>query len=217
MNTGEIYANLLNRYGDMKWWPANSTDEVVIGAVLTQNTSWKNVEKALNLLAKNGILSLKGISESGELEIINAIKPSGFFNRKARTLRVLATEILKRYGSIEMMKAASLSEIMNFLNGVSGIGNETRDDILLYALDIPVFIVDSYTKRIMTRVRGSLEFVESSRFVSETIYDLGTDVGKLKNYHAMLVQLGKDYCRSSPLCSGCPLKNMCLYARDHDL
>jgi endonuclease-3 related protein len=217
LDAEEVYEILLNRYGDMKWWPANNADEVIIGAILTQNTSWKNVEKSLAVLSETGMLSLREISESDERKIKEAIRSSGFYNRKAVTLKVLASEILKRYGSIEIMKAAPTSEVRDFLFSITGIGEETRDDILLYALDIPVFIIDGYTRRIITRIFKLREPAGKSRFAWETANSLGKDAGKLKNFHAMLVQLGKDHCRPKPVCSGCPMKNICLYSKNNEL
>lgn len=214
MKFGIIYEKLFEAYGDLKWWPAKTIDEVVIGAVLTQNTSWKNVERSLDNLESMDLLNLNKISGEDKITIINAIRPSGFYNRKSRTLKALASAIMEKYGGIDTLKRTPMSEISEFLSKIPGIGDETRDDIMLYALDLPVFIIDSYTRRIFSRVWGSPKFFDTRRVASETLTEFDGDVWHMKNLHAMLVQLAKDHCRTRPVCQNCPLETMCAFATD---
>jgi len=213
LRISEIYDLLYVRYGDLGWWPASSDDEVVIGAVLTQNTSWKNVEIALNRLKERRLLGIEEIYNSPEDEIRDAIRSSGFYNRKAMTLKLLSKGIVEKFGSIEGMKGKPAQIIINFLESIHGIGAETRDDIMLYALGMPVFIVDSYTERIFKRLSGleDAPIVVSRNRPKPKNH--GLDKEQLKNFHAMLVHTAKEYCRKTPLCSNCPLNIVCAFAR----
>lgn len=214
MRISEIYDLLYVRYGDLGWWPAGSDDEVVIGAVLTQNTSWKNVEIALNRLKERHLLGIEEIYRSTEEEIRDAIRSSGFYNRKARTLKLLSRGIVEKFGGIAGMRGKPEQIIMNFLESIHGIGPETRDDIMLYAVGKPVFIVDSYTERIFKRLSWPEDtpiVVSRNKPKPETH---GLDKEQLKNFHAMLVHTAKEYCRKTSFCSNCPLNIVCAFARE---
>lgn len=214
MDLTRFYQILFDELGDLKWWPADSLDEVVIGAILTQNTSWTNVERSLSVLRSNGRLSLKGISLTDTEDLSKLIRSSGFHNQKAERLRNLSSRILEVYGSLEKMGGAGESELRDFLKNMKGVGQETMDSILLYALKKPVFVMDKYTERIFSRIGiiESNETPESMRKKAPAI--LGLDVEKLKNFHAMLVQLAKHHCRKKPLCEGCPMTKECKYYRE---
>ncbi|PYB68893.1 endonuclease III domain-containing protein [Thermoplasma sp. Kam2015] len=199
-----IYDDLFCIYGDLRWWPADSRDEVVIGAILTQNTSWNNVEKAISRLKENGLMTLADISRCDRQKLAEIIRPAGFYNQKADRLISISRSVVERFGSIENIK--DLQTAISFFSGLKGIGQETLDSILLYALDFPVFVIDRYTKRFIERCYG-ITGENIKRDVEEEI----NDVRRLKNLHAMIVQISKDHCRKVPECEGCPLNNRCIY------
>lgn len=210
----EVYERLYASIGDLGWWPAETRDEVVVGAILTQNTSWKNVEKSLSVLREEGALNLKTISTLEPEYLSGLIRSSGFHNQKASRLIDLSKRILERYGSIERMKREKESVSADFLRNIKGVGRETLDSLLVYALDKPVFVVDKYTERIFSRLGLLSEKYEMEDFRSDVKESFGSDVGKLKNFHGMIVQLAKDHCRKKPLCEGCPLSEICGYYTD---
>ncbi len=207
----ELYDTLFSHFGETGWWPADTADEVLIGAVLTQNTSWNNVEISLNKLKGNGIEGLNGLSTLEEDELSILIRSSGFYRQKSRTLINVSKSILETYGSLGGMRDRKTSELQSFLFSMKGIGQETMDCILLYALDKPEFVVDKYTLRIFQRVgvdnssniRGVKQIVEK---------ELSGNLGKLRNLHGMLVELAKNYCKVRPSCQVCPLREKCDYA-----
>ncbi len=206
----EMDKRLYERYGNTRWWPAETRDEVVIGTILTQNTSWSNVEKAIDQLRLAGCLSLKCICtlESGKLETL--IRSAGFFRQKAERLRNLSCSIVSRYGGLEKMITEPREEVEKFLSSQKGVGRETLDSILLYALDFPEFVVDKYTLRIFSRT--GIEQEPTIESVKEAVASSGIrDPDALKNLHGMIVYLGKDHCRTKPKCSGCPLLENCQY------
>lgn len=212
----EFYHLLYNQYGNTGWWPASSRDEVIVGAILTQNTSWTNVEKAIGRMKEAGIINIQEICGS-ELNLLEQlIRSSGFYHQKAARLKQIACRILENYGSVEEMMIRSTEEISKFLSGMKGVGQETLDSILLYSLDKPVFVVDKYTIRIFERIgiTKNPDIASVKRAVHEY---LDNDVEKLKNLHGMIVYLGKDYCRTKPLCHSCPLQEHCDYGsqRNH--
>ncbi len=216
MNLREIYELLYSHYGDLGWWPADNDEEIIIGSVLTQNTSWKNVEIALRRMKDYQILGLSEICGSNMDTIKKAIMPSGFYNRKAMTLKRLSAGIIERFGSLEAMKKQSAIDVANFLRSIHGIGPETRDDILLYALGFPAFIIDSYTTRIFTRFTGKEKYQHDLLMGKVPISDIGLNVDELKNIHAMLVLTAKEHCRKIPVCKGCPLETKCSFALEKE-
>lgn len=201
---------LFRKYGDLHWWPAKSRDEVVIGAILTQNTSWNNVATAIERLRSAGSETLADISIMDEKELASAIHSSGFYNQKAKRLKTISKEILSRYGQLENMIGKDPHEIRSFLSGLSGIGQETLDSIMLYALDYPVFVVDKYTRRLLVRLGFITDRIRDSE-IKTAIEGIISDLWELKNFHACIVALSKEYCRSKPECNNCPLRNSCRY------
>jgi endonuclease-3 related protein len=200
--------SLFKKYGDLKWWPAKTRDEVLIGAILTQNTSWNNVVTAIKKLEDENALTLTKIASMEFTKLAEAIHSSGFYNQKTRRLKAISNEILMKYGKLENMMGKDLNEIRSFLSGLDGIGQETLDSILLYALDYPVFVVDKYTRRLFIRlgfISDSLNDHEIKASVEKNI----TDFQKLKNFHATIVALSKEYCKSKPECAHCPLNMRC--------
>lgn len=203
----EIYARLFSAFGPQGWWPGETIEEIIIGAVLTQNTNWSNVEKAINNLRAAGCLSLNKIAQLSEAQIARLIRPAGYFNIKARRLKATAqffvTSKILDYVRDNLQLPNNLRDQ---LLGVYGIGRETADSILLYALNQPVFVVDAYTRRFCRRhglLDSQTDDYESIRAFFES--HLPRDVKLFNEYHALLVRLGKTYCRPRPLCAQCPL------------
>jgi endonuclease-3 related protein len=202
----ELYNNLFDHYGDLQWWPSESDDETVIGCILTQNTSWKNVEKAIETMKKSDVITLNDVRTLPVDKLRELIRSSGFFNQKSIYLKEISNEIINNYGSLSNMKGRNIKEIEDFISGIKGVGNETKESIMLYALNYPVFVVDAYTFRFLERYYG-LKFTRKEiRKITEEEFP---DVNSLKNFHGMLVNLGKDFCRKQPLCNSCFLRNSC--------
>jgi len=199
-----IYKILDREFGPQHWWPGETPFEVMVGAILTQNTAWKNVEKAINNLKEQELLSPEKIYNTPTEEIAKVIKPSGFFNIKAKRLKSFISFFIEAYGgNIENMKRDK--NIRKKLLSVPGIGKETADSILLYALDIPVFVVDAYTKRMLLRhniIKDGADYDEIQSIFTNT---LPKNVRIYNEYHALIVRLGKEYCKKNPLCDNCPL------------
>ena len=205
-----LYNKLYAYFGDTGWWPAETRDEVVIGAILTQNTSWSNVEKALFEMKKNGVRTLEDIASLPVDQLAAYIRSSGFYNQKSRRLHSLATRILEKYGKLDSMSSESMTDLEDFLRPINGVGQETMDSILLYALDKPAFAVDKYTIRIFSRT-GVMEEPTLYSVKTAVSKDLGNDVPMLKNFHGMLVYLAKDFCKTKPKCDECPVRSYCAY------
>jgi len=205
----KIYKKLLKYFGKQDWWPAETRFEVIVGAILTQNTNWKNVEKAIINLKKAGVLSLSKLSKVLKRKICEYIRPSGFFNQKAERLILLMDFLKKNYrGSISVLMKENLKTLRRKLLGLKGVGPETADSILLYAADKPSFVIDAYTKRIFSRLGISAnDKYEDLQYLFQK--DLPKSVSLYKEYHALIVELAKKHCRKKPLCSGCPLSDIC--------
>ncbi|AEA34527.1 endonuclease III domain-containing protein [Hippea maritima] len=202
----EVFNKLLDRYGKQHWWPAQTKDEVVIGAILTQNTAWKNVEKAIDNLKKARLCSLNDINKA-ELDLIKeAIKPAGFFNQKGLYLKNVAT-FFHKHGGFDQLSKFNASKLRELLLSIKGVGRETADSILLYAFEKPMFVVDAYTKKFLKRheILTSDDYELVQRFFME---NLPKDVGLFNEYHALIVKNAKEYCRTKPICRGCPLEDL---------
>ncbi len=206
----EIYDRLFAAYGPQSWWPGESPFEVMVGAILVQNTSWQNVEKAIRNLRDEDLLDPHRLYEVPLEELEGLVQPAGYFRVKARRLCNLLKFVVERYdGSLEAMFSTSLPELREQLLGVSGIGPETADSILLYAGNLPAFVVDAYTSRVFSR-HGWIDFDADYYQIQEYLESgLAQDVPLYNEYHALLVRLGKERCRKrTPLCDGCPLANL---------
>lgn len=203
-----LYDALASHYGEQPWWPAESAFEVVVGAVLTQNAAWSNVEKAIARMRHSGLLSLSAILASDQDSLADAIRPSGYYNIKAKRLRNLC-EFLDAYDGLEGFAARDLEEQRRSLLAVNGVGPETADDILLYALDQPVFVIDTYTRRLLQRfsLASGVEDYEVLRSGFERVLD--GDIYRYQQYHALIVMHAKAVCRKVPLCNRCPLAAIC--------
>ncbi len=203
---GEMYERLSVHFGPTHWWPGESPFEIAVGAILTQNTAWINVEKAIANLKRARKLSVKTILECDDETLHDLLRPSGYFRVKTKRLRSFCAHLANRYGgSMARMARRPLDELRPELLGVAGIGPETADDILLYACEKPVFVVDAYTRRILGRhglVTADISY-EDLRALFER--NLDADLPVFKEYHGLIVYTGKDYCRRAPKCESCPL------------
>jgi len=206
----DIYRTLLHALGHRGWWPGDSPLEVMVGAVLTQNTNWQNVEKAIANLKRADMLGACKLANAAPAELEALIRPAGYYRQKAARLGRLARWLNGRGESdeaaIEALRTLSSDRLRQELLAIKGIGPETADSILLYALEKPVFVVDSYTVRILAR--HGLAEAESSYDEVQALFQDGLpgEVELLKDYHAQLVEVGKRFCRRSrPRCAECPL------------
>ena len=202
----DIYNKLHKEFGPMHWWPADSAFEVIIGAILTQNTSWKNVERAVANLKKAKALTPPAMAGLKKKKLAALIKPAGYYNVKAGRIRNFLDFLMKEYsGSLKGLFKEPTGTLRKKLLEVNGIGPETADSILLYSALRPVFVVDAYTKRIFSRhkiISPSAGYEEVQRFFTA---NLPRKAWLFNEYHALIVNLGKDYCRKKPLCKSCPL------------
>jgi endonuclease-3 related protein len=210
----EIYHRLYRTYGSQHWWPGDEPFEVMVGAILTQSTSWKNVEKAISSLKKANALNPASIRNLGLPELANLIHSCGYYQVKARKLKAMA-EWLGGYGD-DLEKAFSRSpvELRKELLGVWGIGPETADSIVLYAAGMPAFVVDTYTRRVFGRLGLVDGKVDYDTLQSLFTRNLPADVPLFNEYHALLVRIGKECCRKKPNCEVCPLVSCCRFAAD---
>ena len=203
----EIYEILLNHFGPQGWWPGETQLEIMVGAVLTQNTNWSNVSKAIDNLKNEDLLIFERLHELPMESLAQKIKPAGYFNIKAARLKNLLNFIGTEYGgSLEDMFALEKYCLREEILTVKGIGPETADSILLYAGNKPVFVVDAYTHRIFTR--HDLVSPEDGYYELQEYFmlSLPEDTALFNEYHALIVRLGKEFCKKSkPLCRQCPL------------
>lgn len=197
---------MFERFGPQDWWPAETELEVMVGAILTQNTNWKNVEKAIANLKRKGLLSFEALSSLTVDELAEEIRPAGYFNVKAGRLKNLITFVQEHYdGKLNRCLQAETGVLREGFLSVKGVGPETADSMLLYAAQRPVFVVDTYSFRIMNR--HGLVFEKAGYEDLQEIFtdNLPEDVELFNEFHALIVQIGKDYCRKNPRCEECPL------------
>ncbi len=208
----ELYDAMVERFAHQQWWPGDTPLEVCIGAILTQNTNWRNVEKAIANLKAAGLVSISALLETPHEQLAELIRPAGYFNVKAKRLRNLLTVIHRDYGDdVEGFLDRSISSLREELLSVNGIGRETADSIILYAAHKPTFVVDTYTYRIL--LRHGLIYEEDDYDAIKDLLEssLAEDVELWNDYHAQLVAVGKNYCKPKAKCAGCPLEQF-----DHD-
>jgi endonuclease-3 related protein len=205
----KIYQKLYQAYGPRDWWPGETSFEVMVGAILTQNTSWRNVEKAIQKLKKKRVLNPKGIHHLKKSELAPLIKSSGYYRIKADRLKSFVDFLFEEYnGNIKRMGKERLGELREKLLEVNGIGPETADSILLYGLKKPIFVVDAYTKRILSR-HGVISEEASYDGIQKLFMDhLPLDEKLFNEYHALFVYLGKTVCKKIPKCDICPLRKV---------
>ena len=207
MQLMEIHSRLYRHFGPQGWWPGKTPFEIAVGAILTQNTNWSNVEKAVANLKKEKVLSPRKLFSLSERRLATLIRPSGYFNVKAKRLRSFLSLLCgKHSGSLKRLFHLPLEELREELLSVNGIGEETADSIILYAAEKPTFVVDAYTRRILSRhglCKPGASYSEIKHFFESK---LKPDVEFFNEFHALLVRLGKTLCRPrNPLCTECPL------------
>jgi len=203
----QIYHVLRNRFGHRGWWPGETRMEIIIGAILTQNTAWKNVEKAIANLKREGALTYQGLSRISEPRLAELIRSSGYFNQKAKKLKAFLHFLQKEYqGSLAKMFREETSELRRRLLGIKGVGQETADSILLYAGGHLSFVVDLYTYRVASRHGWVPEEIDYHGLREFFINRLPAELDIYKDFHAQLVAVGNGFCRKIPKCEECPLR-----------
>ena len=207
-----LYNLMRSRFGFLNWWPGDTEDDIFIGAILTQQTTWSNVEKAISNLRESQALSVSALSGMEAAEIERLVKPSGYYRQKANRLKSLSSTIISEHGSLDGLLSLSPKALRETLIKMKGIGPETADSIMLYAAGKPSFVIDAYTKRIMHRIFGtplSIDY-DSLKAVFESA--LPKKLELYKDFHAQFVELGKRYCKTKPECGECPAALLCLYS-----
>lgn len=204
----DIYRLLFSHFGKQNWWPCQKKDEIIIGVILTQNTNWKNVELALNKLREKKLNNLPDLIETDKTVIADLIKPSGYYNLKAERLLEISKKILSINNYLELESMGILREII--LN-VKGVGPESADSILLYYYQLPYFVIDAYTIRVFQRIgffHGNTSYEYAQEFFHK---NLEKNTGLYNEFHALIVAFGKNYCKKKPDCSGCFLREKCVF------
>src|SRR4030066_1685881 len=208
-NLRKIYHKLYQTFGPQHWWPGKTPLEIAIGAILTQNTNWGNVEKAIDNLKKQNALSARVIHKMPVRLLSELIRPTGYFNIKAKRLKSFIDFLMNDYhGSMKKMKNEDIHSLKKKLLSINGIGPETADSIILYALEKPVFVIDAYTKRVLSRHGIMNHDASYDTFQGLFHSKLKENIGLYNEYHALFVRLAKENCRTRPLCAGCPLEGM---------
>lgn len=207
-----IYGKLFSDFGPQHWWPAEAPFEVAVGAILTQNTSWSNASTAVQALKRNRLLNPKKIVQLPHRRLAGIIRSCGYFNQKAKRLKVFVRYLNRRYGGrMDRMRRVPAETLRRELLKLWGIGPETADSILLYALDKPTFVVDAYTRRVLAR-HGLIGWDASYEMIQKRFERLPWEgrerLRGFNEYHALIVNLGKNLCRTRPDCARCPLRNI---------
>lgn len=207
----QIYERLFQQYGPRHWWPAETPFEVCVGAILTQNTNWGNVEKAIANLKEARLLTPGALRAVPVRELAEVIRPAGFFNVKSVRLKEFVAFLFARYeGDLARMFAGEWRELREALLGVRGIGRETCDSILLYAGGKPTFVVDAYTKRLLAALGLAVPTAGYEEVRALFMENLPNDPQLFNEYHALIVEHCKVHCRKKPRCSGCALHLLCI-------
>ena len=205
-----IYERLLRTHGPQGWWPADSSFEMMVGAVLTQACTWVNAERAIAALRSADALSAASIIAMPEQELARLVRPAGYYNAKARKLKALASFLMDGFGGDPAeMSQVPTGRLREMLLSVHGVGEETADDILVYAANRPVFVVDAYTRRIAGRLGLGGEDASYSELSALFAGAMPIDAPVLGEFHALLVRHAKQTCRKSPRCGECPLVDLC--------
>jgi endonuclease-3 related protein len=201
-----IFRTLLLSFGKRNWWPGETELEIIVGAILTQNTSWKNVEKAINNMKAQGVLDVDTLHTITKDQLGEIIKPSGFYNQKSSRLKLFINVLHENFNkSIDNLKYYDTNDLRKLMLSINGIGPETADSILLYALNRPVFVVDAYTKRFLKNHQiydGDDRYDDIQNFF---MANLPLDTYLFNEFHALIVCLCQNYCKKKPECIKCPL------------
>jgi endonuclease-3 related protein len=205
----DLFNRLKHHYGPSGWWPGETSFEIIVGAVLTQNTAWSNVEKALESLKTSQLFDLASMHKANIKHIATLIRPAGYYNIKSKRLKNLISAITKTSGkNLDKFLALDLAKLRQILLKVNGVGKETADSICCYAANQPIFVIDTYTKRILSRhklIEDSCDYDEMQRLFES---ELPKNVQIYKDFHAYLVFIGKEFCKkTNPQCDKCPLKD----------
>jgi len=230
MKIAEIYSELYSIYGPQHWWPVtkdNQTSpryhknielnerqklEICFGAILAQNTNWKNAEKAIINLNKNNLIDIHKIMKINDDRLAKIIKSSGYHNQKAIKLKNFSSFLFKNYsGDLNLFFENNINKLREELLSVNGVGPETADSIMLYAAKKPIFVIDAYAKRIINRIGFKEDTYEDLQELF--MGDLEKNEKLFNEYHALLVELGKNNCKKEPLCAKCPVNKMCNHYR----
>jgi endonuclease-3 related protein len=207
-----IFRRLFEEFGPQHWWPAKTPFEVIVGAILTQNTAWKNVERAVHNLRRRRLLNAGAMLRAKTSDLAQAIRPAGYFNVKTKRLKSFLEFLGKR--RLGQFLKTSLREAREELLSIKGVGPETADSILLYAAQKPIFVVDAYTRRTFSRlglVPSNAGYEEIQRFFMR---NLPRSTRLFNEYHALIVAHAKAFCRKKPLCEPCPLQRLCRYGQN---
>lgn len=208
----DIYHRLMARYGPQHWWPAEEPFEVIVGAILTQSAAWRNVERAIANLKAAKALSPQALRRLSLSEVAALIHSSGYYNAKALKLKSLASWLEKYYDdNLNKLFTGDIDRLRQQLLSIHGIGQETADSIILYAAHKPVFVIDAYTRRIINRIGPAPDSNNYVAYQALFMDNLPGDAGLFNEYHALLVCLAKDVCRSRPLCQQCCLNSICRF------
>ena len=209
-----IYALLRGRFGFLDWWPGETKLEILVGAVLAQQTTWKNVERAVYGLKDAKILSLEKIANADQRKLEQIVRPSGYYRQKAARLIGICRSIKMEYGTLNRLFSLEKDALRKALLSYRGIGKETADSIILYAANKPIFVIDAYTKRAMhridPRIRADVSYDELQEYFQNRIKQ---GLVLYQDMHAQFVELGKNYCRTKPLCGECPLNAICAHGK----
>ena len=205
----QIYQLLFDRFGPQNWWPGETQFEIIIGAILTQNTNWANVEKAIKNLKSADLLTPEKLHHLDLPNLARFIRPAGYYNVKAKRLKNFVSWLFSKYdGQLINLENQDTDKLRIELLDIKGIGRETADSILLYTFERPIFVVDAYTARIAVR-HGLIEPEADYEQLRELFQsNLPQDVRLFNEYHALLVRTGKDYCKPKAKCPGCPLEKL---------
>lgn len=205
----EIFERLLEHFGPQHWWPGEGRTEIIIGAILTQNTNWGNVEKAISNLKGAGAINLDKLHRMDTAVLAELIRPAGYYNIKAARLKNFLNWLFDKYeGNLETIEHLDIETFRRELLGIKGIGRETADSILLYAFRRARFVVDAYTARVAVRhhlISSDCGYEELQNLFESNLDD---DVDLFNEFHALIVRLAKQYCKKKPVCSGCPLEDL---------
>ncbi len=214
----DMYRAMLDRFGPQGWWPADTPFEVIVGAILTQNTNWANVERSIENMKNRGALSPEALHRMSIQELATLIRPSGYFNIKAKRLKAFLNHLFDHYGGdLQRMLRKRAHSLREELLSINGIGEETADSIVLYAAQKPLFVVDAYTKRILSRHHLLASGATYREVQSLFMENLPHHTGLFNEYHALLVRVGKEFCRKKhPLCERCPLKEFLPHGKKKD-
>ena len=208
----DIYNRLFDRYGPQRWWPADGSFEVVVGAILTQSAAWTNVERAISNLKGGNALTPEALHDLPLDRLAQLIRPSGYFNAKALKLKSFVERLDRKYGGdLNRLFALDTASLRQELLSIHGVGEETADSILLYAARRPSFVIDAYTRRIVSRLGLAPSKDSYGDFQALFAQNLPRDERLFNEYHALLVRHGKEVCRKTPDCPRCCLRTLCPY------